>query len=101
MRRRRRHGRATSTSVTRRPASIRRLLLLATLLVLAACGGDGEVAGGAADLPGPVPAGVEYADPPASALAAPDFAAELVDGTGIRGSDLWADRPCLFVFTAS
>ena len=86
--------------MTRRPARSR-LPLLATLLVLAACGGDGEVAGGAGDLPGPAPAGVEYAEPPASALPAPDFAAELVDGTGIRGSELWADRPCLFVFTAS
>lgn len=90
-----------STSVTRRRPPVRRLLLLATLLVLAGCGGDEEVAGGAADLPGPVPAGVEYAEPPASALPAPDFAAELVDGTGIRGSELWRDRPFLFVFTAS
>ena len=87
--------------MTRRHASIRRLLLLAALLALAGCGGDGEVAGGAADLPGPVPAGIAYAQPPASALPAPDFAAELVDGTRIRGSELWADRPSLFVFTAS
>ncbi|MGH3485329.1 MAG: TlpA family protein disulfide reductase [Nocardioidaceae bacterium] len=83
----------------RRPAST--LLLLATVLVLAACGGGGEVAGGADDLPGPVPADVEYAQPPASALAAPDFDAELVDGTAVRGSELWSARPWLFVFTAS
>jgi peroxiredoxin len=77
------------------------LAVLALLLPLAGCGGDDEVAGGAADLPGPVPAGVEFAQPPASALPAPDFAAELVDGTPLRGSELWAERPLLLVFTAS
>ena len=71
------------------------------LLVLAGCGGDEEVAGGAGDLPGPVPEGVEYAEPPASSLPAPDFTAELVDGAPVRGSELWDDRPYLVVFTAS
>ena len=71
------------------------------LLVLAGCGGDGEVAGGAGDLPGPVPEGVSYAEPPASSLPAPDFTGELVDGTSVRGSELWDDRPYLVVFTAS
>ena len=71
------------------------------LLVLAGCGGDEEVAGGAGDLPGAVPDGVEYSDPPASSLPAPDFTAELVDGTSVRGSELWDDRPYLVVFTAS
>jgi peroxiredoxin len=80
---------------------VHRLVILLTLLALAGCGGDDDVAGGAADLPGPVPAGVEFAKPPASALPAPDFEAELVDGTAVRGSELWADRPLLLVFTAS
>lgn len=80
---------------------LRRLLPVLAVLALAACGGDDEVAGGAADLPGPVPAGVRFADPPAAALPAPDFAAELVDGTRIRGSELWDDRPLVLVFTAS
>ena len=75
--------------------------MLALLSPLAGCGGDDEAAGGAADLPGPVPAGVEFTDPPASALRAPDFEAELVDGTAVRGSELWAERPLLLVFTAS
>jgi cytochrome c biogenesis protein CcmG/thiol:disulfide interchange protein DsbE len=44
---------------------------------------------------------VRYAEPPASALPAPDFTAELVDGTEVRASELWAERPYLFVFTAS
>jgi len=80
---------------------VRRCLVLLVVLTLAACGGDDEVAGGAADLPGPVPAGVEFAKPPASALPAPEFDAELVDGTAVRGSELWAERPLLLVFTAS
>jgi hypothetical protein len=84
--------------VTRRLA--RSSALLALLLVLAGCGGDEEVAGGAGDLPGPVPAGVEFAAPPSSSLPAPEFAAELVDGTSVRSGELW-DRPYLVVFTAS
>jgi peroxiredoxin len=77
-------------------------LVLALALACTGCAGEDEdVAGGAADLPGPVPEGVEYADPPASAPAAPDFTAELVDGTPVTASDLWADRPVVLVFTAS
>jgi len=80
---------------------MRRLAPLAAVLVLASCGGDDEQAGGAADLPGTVPAGVEFTVPPASALAAPDFSAELVDGTPVTASELWRDRPLVLVFTAS
>jgi len=82
--------------------TMRLLASLAALFVLASCGGGGgETAGGAADLPGPVPAGVEFVAPPGSALAAPDFSAELIDGTPVRASDLWRDRPVVLVFTAS
>ena len=87
--------------MTRRLRRASRICLLATVLVLASCGGDGEVAGGSADLPGPPPEGVQYADPPASALPAPELEGELVDGTTIRGAELWNDRPYLLVFTAS
>jgi hypothetical protein len=80
---------------------MRRLASLAALLVLASCGGGGETAGGAADLPGTVPAGVEFAEPPASAVTAPDFSTELIDGTPVTASDLWRDRPLVLVFTAS
>ena len=77
-------------------------LVLALALACTGCAGEDEdVAGGAADLPGPLPEGVEYAAPPASAPAAPDFSAELVDGTPVTASDLWADRPVVLVFTAS
>jgi hypothetical protein len=80
---------------------VRRLTLLLAALALAACGGDDEVAGGAGDLPGPVPEGVEYAEPPASALPAPPFEGELLDGTRVEGAELWSGRPHLVVFTAS
>jgi hypothetical protein len=80
---------------------VRRVSVLLAVLALAACGGDDEIAGGAADLPGSVPAGVAFAEPPASALPAPPFEGELLDGTRIRSEDLWSERPFLFVFTAS
>ena len=80
---------------------VRRLPLLLALLALAACGGGDETAGGAADLPEPVPAGVTFAEPPAAALEAPDFTAELMDGTAVTASELWRDRPLVLVFTAS
>ena len=81
--------------------TMRRLAALAVVCVLASCGGGGEMAGGADDLPGTVPADVEFAAPPASAIPAPDFTAELVDGTQVKASDLWRDRPLVLVFTAS
>lgn len=73
------------------------------MLVACACGGgdNGDTPGGAADLPGTVPTGVVYADPAAGALSAPGFSAELLDGTSINASDLWAQRPLVLVFTAS
>jgi thiol-disulfide isomerase/thioredoxin len=81
-------------------------LLLALVVVLSAAGcmgGDsgGEADGGASDLPGPLPEGVAFRDPPADAPPAPELAAELVDGTPLTASDLWDDRPVVLVFTAS
>lgn len=81
-------------------------LLLALVVVLAAAGcmgGDsgGEADGGASDLPGPLPEGVAFRDPPAGAPPAPELSAELVDGTPVTASDLWDDRPVVLVFTAS
>ena len=74
---------------------------LAFALLAAGCGGDDAVPGGSEDLPGPVPSGVSFQEPPADALAAPDFSAELVDGTPVTASELWDDRPLVLVFTAS
>lgn len=76
-------------------------LVLGLMLLVAACGGDDETSGGAGDLPGPVPDGVAYADPPAGALSAPPFSVKLLDGTSIGASDLWTERPLVLVFTAS
>lgn len=79
----------------------RSLVVVAALSLLAGCGGDDDVAGGEADLPGPVPAGVTFPKPPSGALAAPDFSVELVDATPVTASELWRDRPLVLVFTAS
>jgi peroxiredoxin len=87
--------------MTRGPRVAARFVF-ALAFLLAGCGGDdGDIPGGASDLPGPVPMGVEYREPPESAPAAPDFSAELVDGTPVTASELWADRPVVLVFTAS
>lgn len=80
---------------------MRCLLIVLAVLAVAGCGGDDEVAGGAADLPGPVPAGVRFSEAPKGALPAPDFTAELLDGTQVTASELWRDRPLVLVFTAS
>jgi len=80
---------------------MRRLPILLALVALAGCGGDEEIAGGAGDLPGPVPAGVRFAEAPKGALRAPVFTAELLDGTPVASGDVWRDRPLLLVFTAS
>jgi thiol-disulfide isomerase/thioredoxin len=81
------------------------LLLVATAVVLAAgCGGDDAAdgsEGGAADLPGALPSGIAFEAAPATAVPAPEFSAELVDGTPVEASDLWDDRPVVLVFTAS
>lgn len=93
-------ARSRPRSVYREPVR-RGLFLLLTSLLVAACGGSDEVAGGAGDLPEPVPTAVTFAEPPPSALAAPDLTAELLDGTTVTASDLWRDRPLVLVFTAS
>jgi thiol-disulfide isomerase/thioredoxin len=86
----------------RRPRSGVRSLLLGFVLVVSGCGGgDGDTPGGAGDLPGDVPAGVVYADPPADAPPAPRFTSELLDGTAISAANLWTERPLVLVFTAS
>ena len=62
---------------------------------------NGDSHGGAADLPGPLPSDVTFRKPPRSAIAAPDFSADLLDGSPVTASNLWGDRPLVLVFSAS
>lgn len=57
--------------------------------------------GGAGDLPGALPEDVAFQKAPRSAVTAPDFSAELLDGTPVAAAQLWEDRPLVLVFTAS
>jgi thiol-disulfide isomerase/thioredoxin len=83
-----------------RPARAAAAVLV--LLALVACSGDGEESyGGAEGLPGPVPAGIEFVEPDGEGVPAPDFTAELLDGTPVTASELWDDRPVILLFTAS
>jgi thiol-disulfide isomerase/thioredoxin len=78
------------------------LLAVAVLLAGSACGGSsGETHGGAADLPESLPGDVAFREPSDDAPPAPDFTADLVDGTPVTASELWHDRPLVLVFTAS
>ena len=81
---------------------------LALVVLAAGCTGgdagaenDATIHGGADDLPGPLPKDVSFRKSPSDAFAAPDFSAELLDGTSVTASDLWDDRPLVLVFTAS
>jgi peroxiredoxin len=93
--------RLTNRGLSGGGAAAAALALVLSLVVLGCGGGDDATAGGSDDLPGTVPAGVTYAEPPPGGLRAPRFSARLVDGTPIEAADLWAERPVLLVFTAS
>jgi len=77
----------------------RRLRCLLPLMLVVAC--STGMVGGAGDLPGPLPSGVTFRDPPGGAVPAANFTAELIDGTPVSASALWEDRPLLLVFTAT
>ncbi len=81
------------------PAWLALALALSWSLV-AGCDRGSEPRGGAQTLPGPLPAGVTFASPPADAPPAPELLLELVDGTPLEGSRLWEDRPVVLLFTA-
>jgi len=81
---------------------------LALVVLAAGCTGgdagaetDATIHGGADDLPGALPEDISFRKSPSAAVAAPDFSAELLDGTSVTASDLWDDRPLILVFTAS
>jgi thiol-disulfide isomerase/thioredoxin len=86
-------------------AAARALALgLVVLVVAVACSGGGdedESFGGAEAVPGPVPSDVTFVEDVEEGVPAPDFTSDLVDGTSLTASDLWADRPVVVLFTAS
>ena len=86
-------------------AAARALALgLVVLVAATACSGGGdeeESFGGAEAVPGPVPSDVTFVEDVEGGVPAPDFTADLVDGTSFTASDLWADRPVVVIFTAS
>jgi peroxiredoxin len=83
---------------------VKRLLALFTLAALALTACDEPAppaAGGAASLPGPVPAGLALRPVPPDVPSAPVFTAALTDGTSLAGADLWAERPVVLLFFSS
>ncbi|GAB3976145.1 TlpA disulfide reductase family protein [Plantactinospora veratri] len=80
-----------------------------TVAVLAAgCTGDGAdsepappVAGGAAVLPGPVPADLTLRPAPTGLPGAPKVTGTLTDGSSLAVAELWADRPVVLTFFSS
>ncbi|MGW5577266.1 TlpA family protein disulfide reductase [Micromonospora chokoriensis] len=57
--------------------------------------------GGAAALPGPVPADLALRPAPGTAPAAPAFTGALTDGTPFAVADVWAQRPVVLTFFTS
>jgi peroxiredoxin len=78
-------------------------LALAVALGLAACGDEPAPppAGGAATLPGAVPAGLALRPAPPGTPSAPVFTGTLTDGSGLAAADLWAERPVVLLFFSS
>ncbi|MER7890069.1 TlpA disulfide reductase family protein [Micromonospora sp. NPDC094482] len=83
-------------------------LALVTALSSTACSADDDpsgrpqpVAGGAAVLPGPVPAGLALRPAPPGAPGAPAVSGALTDGSTVAFADLWATRPVVLVFFSS
>jgi len=77
---------------------------LVVLVIAVACSGGGddeESFGGAESVPGPVPGDVTFVEDVEGGVPAPDFTADLVDGTPLTAGDVWAERPVVVIFTAS
>jgi thiol-disulfide isomerase/thioredoxin len=83
------------------------MAIVIAILIIGCTGDDGgeaqdaNVPGGASDLPGPPPSDVEFRRTPRSSIPAPDFSANLIDGTPVTASDLWDERVVVLMFTAS
>jgi len=86
----------------RRSLLLRVGAVLVSALAVAACGSDApSPRGGAASLPGPLPAGVEVAAEQADAVRAPAFRLTLLDGSQVDPADYWRDRPVVLSFFSS
>jgi peroxiredoxin len=72
--------------------------LAAGLLVGCSSDDDSETSTG---LPGPVPEGVAFREPPKSAPPAPSFELPLLDGEVVDSDEQWADRPMVLIFFES
>lgn len=73
----------------------------ATLAAAMLLGGCTDDPGATGQLPGPVPAGVTFHEPPATAPAAPAFSLELLDGRSLDLAEQWHQRPVVLVFFES
>jgi peroxiredoxin len=76
------------------------LAALALVAVLAACSSTAASESGGG-LPGPVPEGVTFRAPPATAPPAPSFELELLNGQTVDSAQQWAERPMVLVFFES
>ncbi|HEY8473760.1 MAG TPA: TlpA disulfide reductase family protein [Natronosporangium sp.] len=70
---------------------------LAAALLLSGCTDEPR----APELPGPVPAGVTFHEPPPAAPAAPAFTLKLLDGRTLDLAEQWQQRPVVLVFFES
>lgn len=69
--------------------------MIVTAVFLVGCSA-GDVA--PAGPPGPVPDGVSFSEPPATAPPAPTFELELLGGELVDSAAQWAERPLVLVF---
>ncbi|WP_026876368.1 TlpA family protein disulfide reductase [Jiangella gansuensis] len=69
------------------------------VLGLGGCSSDDDAV--AFELPGAVPADVQFVDAPATAPPAPDFEVELLDGSTLDIAEQWDERPVVLVFFES
>lgn len=71
---------------------------LLVALTLAGCSSGGAARDTADVLPGPVPEGAVFREPPDDAPAAPSFDLELIDGETFDPAGYWSQRPMVLVF---
>jgi peroxiredoxin len=78
------------------------LALSAAALLTSSCGGTPSAPlGGREALPKDVPPGAVFGPEDRTAPKAPDFDVRLLDGTKVKASEVWAERPVVIIFFAS